>query len=170
MYFISCRKWRKSATSIKIFLVCTSRRVRPKTHSWNVLWIPELISETVPKKKKISFPKSDGWWNSRERNFLAEFRKNHKRAEKQRFAKHLPLIHVPLKLLEDNEPDSHSFRVMPRVVRVLVPAESSRIAAVITRARTIMTTTQPASKRHRYRCLFFVIRSCAKSKLRERLT
>lgn len=78
--------------------------------------------------------------------------------------RYLPLIHVPLKLSGDNEPESHSDREMPDVPSVVDAEEPGlpvkRTAAAITKASTIMTTRAPASKRRRYRCLFFVIRSC----------
>ncbi len=76
----------------------------------------------------------------------------------------LPLIHVPLKLLGDNEPESHSSKEMPDAPFVLDAVESGlpvrRIAAAITKASTIIRTMPQASKRNLYRCLFFVMRSC----------
>lgn len=99
--------------------------------------------------------------------FFSEARRTEKRiytTRVNRGAMYLPLIHVPLKLLGDNEPESHSSREMPGAPFVLDAVESGlpvrRIAAAITRANTIIMTMPQVSKRHRYRCLFFVMRSC----------
>lgn len=99
--------------------------------------------------------------------FFSEARRTERRiyvTRVNRSTVYLPLIHVPLKLLGDNEPESHSSREMPGAPFVLDVVESGlpvrRIAAAITRASTIIMTMPQASRRHRYRCLFFVMRSC----------
>jgi len=97
---------------------------------------------------------------------LADFRVSRVRIdERGKQSRYLPLIHVPLKLFGDNEPESHCSREMPAAPFAPDDAAESgrpvrRIAAAITRASTTMTTTPQTSRRHRYRCLFFVMRSC----------
>lgn len=76
---------------------------------------------------------------------------------------YLPVIHVPLKLLGDKEPASHSSREIPDARGALEPEESGlpvkRTVAAMTKPSTTTATKQPARNRRQFRCLFFVIMS-----------
>ena len=102
----------------------------------------------------------------REKSWRGSFRESEQPAKyitREETYGYLPLIHVPLKLLGDNEPASHSSREIPGAAGVPVPVKSGlpvrRIAAATTKPRTTTATKQPASNRRQFRCLFFVIRS-----------